>query len=201
MLDSLLTCALWNVSYKCKNTSAQKVLHPLHSGVNWPIWKHLEFQAFVTVPVQAVPPVVSSQKQFIAMCFWGMSTKICAACTLSRRRRSELVWVWVHVCVCACSCISSVSAQHSPHSLSPPQPLWTAKCHADIPLISLKNGLSECNSCCTFAPYLDLCWLFKSVLVLLLNFIISYFKVLFHALGYLVFNCITCLVPTSVLLL
>lgn len=151
--------------------------------------KILEFHASVIVQVQHASTAVPSQKWFIVRCFWGTSTKLCAAPPLSHESRSEIgaVNLCGSGCRCVCRCVCSVSAQHIPWG---PQCLWTAKCHTNT-LISLKDGLKEWNSCCTFAPHLDLPWLWKAALILQLNFVVSYFKVIFHALGYLFFMSVS----------
>lgn len=167
-----------------KNKSAQKVLHPLHSGVNL-YERNWNFRPLWLFRCNLLPQL--SQKQFIPMCCWGMSTKISAARVLSHGRRSELelVSLYEFECTCVSMCVAVlVQSQHSTIHV-----IWGPPSHSqqqnatDIPLISLKNGLSECNSCCTFGPYLDLPWLCKADLVLLLNFIIFSFQSAFAYTG------------------
>lgn len=156
---------------------------------NWPIWQKLEFQASLfrcNLPPHVFPHRSGSLfcafeahlQNFVLLVPWAMSP-------------GHSVGLSARVCICVCRCVElcSVSAQHIPWG---PQWLWTAKCHTKT-FISLKNGLRECNSSCTFGPCLDLLWLCKAEILLkslifLLNFVICYFKVIFQALGYLFFN-------------
>lgn len=91
--------------------------------------------------------------------------------------KSEFECPWVYMCVAGL-----VQSVHISWALPAPS-LWTAKCHTGILLISLKNGLSECNSCCMFGPYLDLTQMCKAVLVLRLKFIFFLISKCFSCTG------------------
>lgn len=88
----------------------------------------------MTVQVQSEPTVVFSQEWFILICFWGMPTKICAACILSHGCRSQLELVTLsevdRTCLYACKCIIIVQSQHSTVHISsaPPQSLNKMSC-------------------------------------------------------------------------